>query len=104
MKFQIPFLCLLFLSSLFGCKEGTIIYEDIEFPRADSDEHKGEVVEVVLVPLLREEQLEHLEQTQELLGQLFLMDKEVLLELTQVVVAEVVAEQVVVEVEMVVLE
>ncbi|MEK9565309.1 MAG: hypothetical protein VW492_18330, partial [Deltaproteobacteria bacterium] len=41
MKFQIPFLCLLFLSSLFGCKEGTIIYEDVEFPRADSDEAQG---------------------------------------------------------------
>ena len=41
MKFQISFLCLLFLSFLFGCKEGTIIYEDIEFPRADSDEAQG---------------------------------------------------------------
>ena len=41
MKSKISFLCLLFLSSLFGCKEGTIIYEDIEFPRADSDETQG---------------------------------------------------------------
>ena len=41
MKSQISFLCLLFLSSLFGCKEDTIIYEDIEFPRADSDETQG---------------------------------------------------------------
>ena len=40
MKSQISFLCLLFLSSLFGCKEGTIIY-DVEFPRADSDEAQG---------------------------------------------------------------
>ena len=38
MRFQIPFLCFLCLASLFGCKEGTVIYEDIEFPRADSDE------------------------------------------------------------------
>ena len=37
MRFQIPFLCFLCLASLFGCKEGTIVY-DLEFPRADSDE------------------------------------------------------------------
>ena len=61
-----------------------------------------EVVGVVLVLLLRAEQLEHLEQTQELLGQLILMDKEVLLELIQVAVVEVVAELVLMEVEMVV--
>ena len=41
MKFKISFLYLLFLSSLFGCKEGTITYEDVEFPRADSDEAQG---------------------------------------------------------------
>ena len=40
MKFKISFLYLLFLSSLFGCKEGTIVY-DVEFPRADSDEAQG---------------------------------------------------------------